>query len=685
MFKPLLRHPLLCPFCYHKLEKPITLECGHVLCKGDYEDLQNLKFFDESLFKCPECQNQILEDKLSLETDMDADIQSLNSEVHCFWCEKKLAKFHCLDNCDFLCYECKFNKHDQIVKFKHHSIIEIDDIEKIKFLIKKKCEFHPNEEIKLYCEECKFPICYSCSHSEAHKTHNFSKLNDLSKKKSKELSDNHLLDKKNVKNFEEIVSNLKKERETLNQSFKESLDCIEKYFFKLTEKIKEKKKEVIKQATQIFKEKIISLEKKLYPLCSFLNISKIYDKIFEEIKNSNEEFFLTQNFDLIFKRKNQIDNIDVMKKIERRKFSNCFELFLKEIEIEKHVFISDEKFEIFLDKNSNLSYYNFEDIILNFTSNSKNLNEIETELLIGKEITQIKTKKNDMIDETISFILNPIKAIGKHKLCFRFTNGENEEKTIDIDLLINKLKPKIVSLSNLYINEIPNINFSFGEKKVKEIKFLMNSEESSIKEQFFSKERNTLSVKLSPFQKTGVYKIPFSFKLGENFHFCDYLNFKISEKIDWKWDPINIGRNWIIEEKTLKHTSGLVHSIARSTNIINRSFEIKIKLVFACCGFIGLGIGDELNIGGSLPQKNTYLLSQNGNIYWGTELSGQATPILSKNVEYIISIISDFDKKDIKFSIKSENVTKTLKNVDFGKGVYLIVDSDQNSIFQILE
>lgn len=68
-----VEEPFICPMCFHVLLGPVTLPCGHTLCKGCVE---SWKAACGPCFKSP-CCNQVVPYKLKERKGMSKDIEML--------------------------------------------------------------------------------------------------------------------------------------------------------------------------------------------------------------------------------------------------------------------------------------------------------------------------------------------------------------------------------------------------------------------------------------------------------------------------------------------------------------------------------------------------------------------------------------------------------------------------------
>ena len=171
-----------CPLCIETVKNPKTLPCLHSFC---LECLDKLAGFArrqlQTAIKCPVCQTSFqipegdtfinlptsfhlnrLVDVLALK-DVSAQAQK------CANCDdNNTATCYCFVCQNFLCKDC-FESHQRLKATRGHRNVLIDKLQTqdVKELINRPVmcsqQYHENQPLEFYCEECKVAICHKCS------------------------------------------------------------------------------------------------------------------------------------------------------------------------------------------------------------------------------------------------------------------------------------------------------------------------------------------------------------------------------------------------------------------------------------------------------------------------------------------------------------------------------------------
>ena len=191
LFK-ILKKEAECPLCIETVKNPKTLPCLHSFCLECLDRHANFARRQlKATIKCPVCQTSFqipetdtfenlpssfhlnrLVDVLALE---DGSVQS----QRCNSCnENNTATCYCFVCQDFLCASC-FEAHQRLKASRGHRNVLIDRLQAqdVQELIHRPVmcsqQYHEDQPLEFYCEDCKVLICHKCtvvSHDRHSKT-----------------------------------------------------------------------------------------------------------------------------------------------------------------------------------------------------------------------------------------------------------------------------------------------------------------------------------------------------------------------------------------------------------------------------------------------------------------------------------------------------------------------------------
>ena len=191
LFK-ILKKEAECPLCIETVKNPKTLPCLHSFCLECLDRHANFARRQlKATIKCPVCQTSFqipetdtfenlpssfylnrLVDVLALE---DGSVQS----QRCNSCdENKTATCYCFVCQDFLCTSC-FEAHQRLKASRGHRNVLMDKLQAqdVQELIHRPVmcsqQYHEDQPLEFYCEDCKVLICHKCtvvSHDRHSKT-----------------------------------------------------------------------------------------------------------------------------------------------------------------------------------------------------------------------------------------------------------------------------------------------------------------------------------------------------------------------------------------------------------------------------------------------------------------------------------------------------------------------------------
>ena len=171
-----------CPLCLETVTNPKTLPCLHSFC---LECLDKHAGFArrqlQATIKCPVCQTsfQIPEGDsfknlpTSYHLNRLVDVLALKDSgaqaQKCGSCdENNTASSYCFVCQNFLCTPC-FEAHQRLKATRGHRNVVIEKLQAqdVEDLIHRPVmcsqQYHENQPLEFYCEECKVPICHKCS------------------------------------------------------------------------------------------------------------------------------------------------------------------------------------------------------------------------------------------------------------------------------------------------------------------------------------------------------------------------------------------------------------------------------------------------------------------------------------------------------------------------------------------
>ena len=171
-----------CPLCLETVDNPKTLPCLHSFCLECLDKHANFARRQlQATIKCPVCQTsfQIPEGDsfknlpTSYHLNRLVDVLALKDSgaqaQKCGSCdENNTASSYCCVCQSFLCSPC-FEAHQRLKATRGHRnvVIEKLQVQDVQELIHRPVlcsqQYHENQPLEFYCEECKVPICHKCS------------------------------------------------------------------------------------------------------------------------------------------------------------------------------------------------------------------------------------------------------------------------------------------------------------------------------------------------------------------------------------------------------------------------------------------------------------------------------------------------------------------------------------------
>ena len=163
-----------CKICKKRYEDPKLLPCLHTFCKPCLE--QSVENHNGTLY-CPVCPTKVSSSEFSDVEKLQSNYMISNllqaidlkqglSSKQCESCEEDVtASSRCFECSDFLCANC-VEAHKRVRFTKNHRVVAIKNLNADAMVKTPTCATHAQEALKMYCKQCKKPVCRSCILSE---------------------------------------------------------------------------------------------------------------------------------------------------------------------------------------------------------------------------------------------------------------------------------------------------------------------------------------------------------------------------------------------------------------------------------------------------------------------------------------------------------------------------------------
>ena len=197
-----------CCICVDEFTDPRMLPCIHTFCLACLEKIGKDKQPGEAM-PCPLCRSafkipvsgfQGIQKNFFVQNLLDVHRLSTvdSTKAFCEACseddsveETSIASVICIECCQKLCdLCCQYHKRHKLSK--QHQLVDLKNVETISRLSKKSaqsfCDRHNNEQIKMYCFDCKSSNCLVCQ-IESHQGHKCSDIEKASQHFSLQLEE----------------------------------------------------------------------------------------------------------------------------------------------------------------------------------------------------------------------------------------------------------------------------------------------------------------------------------------------------------------------------------------------------------------------------------------------------------------------------------------------------------------
>ena len=297
-----VRQEVTCAICLELLDDPKSMPCLHTYCKKCLMEALAKRPHDPDFpqdrpaINCPLCRAEVtLPDKgieglpsnfsatRLVETVQLQDKLEQNKTPLCDGCKENDSVASCCDcRGAFLCTSC-VKVHKNLPSTKNHVLMMLKDLSMPKTSVTSikcspLCQKHPEELLKLYCQDCEVLVCRDCVLVQ-HKSHNYSFVDDVIEEEKQKLKDVTL------EELGEILTSTKEAITGVEQMQAKVLSCndqhvaqLNKAFQEITDMVIKHKENLLDEINQITKETLSPLKKQQDDLTTLKdNIEKCHD------------------------------------------------------------------------------------------------------------------------------------------------------------------------------------------------------------------------------------------------------------------------------------------------------------------------------------------------------------------------------------------------------------------------
>ena len=280
-----VRQEVTCAICLELLDDPKSMPCLHTYCKkclmealAEQPHNRDLPR-DRPAINCPLCRAKVtLSDQgiEALPTNFSAARLVETIQLQDKLEEKNTQKCHSCTEGDaiasccecggfFLCANC-FRVHKQLPSTKNHSMLLLNQFmqSNVPVLVANKslpCQRHPQELLKLYCEDCETLVCRDCVLVK-HKTHNYNFVDEIIEKEKKHLQGVTL------KELHKILASTKEAITGVEQIQAKVLSCndnnvaqLDKCFQEITDLLNHRKRIFLGEVCKVTEDDLCPLQK----------------------------------------------------------------------------------------------------------------------------------------------------------------------------------------------------------------------------------------------------------------------------------------------------------------------------------------------------------------------------------------------------------------------------------------
>ena len=297
-----VRQEVTCAICLELLDDPKSMPCLHTYCKKCLMEALTKRPHDPDrprdrpAINCPLCRAEValsdqgieaLPSNFSatrlVETVQLQDKLEQNKTPLCDGCKKNDAAASCCD-CGgfFLCANC-IAVHKNVPLTKKHTLMTLKDLSTPKTSVASVksspfCQKHPEEMLKLYCQDCEVLVCRDCV-LVTHKSHNYSFVDDVIEDERQQLKDVTLQElDKILTSTNEAINGVEQIQAKVLSHNDQHITQLNTTFQKITDMVKKHKEIVLGKINQITKDDLSPLQKQQDDLTMLKkNVEKCHD------------------------------------------------------------------------------------------------------------------------------------------------------------------------------------------------------------------------------------------------------------------------------------------------------------------------------------------------------------------------------------------------------------------------
>ena len=255
----------ICLYCNNTYQDPRILSCLHSYC---VQCITKLHVEDTTSIICPTCNHSTTlptdrvtslprNIRLSEETKQDIILSKVTSSSPppCDSCDENSVIAYCTECDQLLCNVC-WDAHQKLKLLRSHSSFTLKEARNmsrdtiIKMLpssssfLSCTCQYHNNQKLDLYCQQCTIPVCVDCSgvYHKDHPVHHVSEQIIQSKEEIQQKLIDFQLAQQNLKDIMTVGENMK---EMIKARKNEVDSIIRQVFFKLKQLLCQREQELL--------------------------------------------------------------------------------------------------------------------------------------------------------------------------------------------------------------------------------------------------------------------------------------------------------------------------------------------------------------------------------------------------------------------------------------------------------